>query len=152
MHSDWVGAIRRACREDSGERVRGMVTRVSLESGAIGEMEPSENENLCAGVDPVERLAKFWRNLHPGIRGTFVPLSRSLVAICELRLNNSNGVNCIGIGLSHNFLIPFPSSVGSIGQQEGYLDRCTPTGSGALRQDRIILRLANTEIGSVTGE
>src|SRR6185503_19947144 len=91
VEADRVRPVGRARGEHAVEPVPGIVARVDVEHVALPLVEPGDDDQLVAGLDPEERRLRPRLHLEPGVGGALGALSRRALSFAERRADVAHG-------------------------------------------------------------
>ena len=97
MKPERVRPIGRARREDSGERPALVVARVHLENVASSLVEPRDDDELVAYVDPPERVRDGRFQFDRRIRCSFVALAGRRCAVLQRRSDEADRIHQVPV-------------------------------------------------------
>src|SRR6188472_3152739 len=88
--------------EDARQRPAQVVARMHGEGGAIRLVEPGDEDQFLAHLDPAESVEEGWLDLDRGVRRPLVPLPRRLRRVDELRPNEADWMQRVHVVIEHD--------------------------------------------------
>ena len=90
VEADGIGAIRRARGKDSGKAAVGVGSRTNFQDGAVGWVQPGQNEKVVAGRNSIEGGESEVLYVEPSVGCAFRALLRGVLAIAEGGANDAD--------------------------------------------------------------
>jgi hypothetical protein len=103
MQSEGIRPVRRPCCEDARERSAGVSSRVRLQNVAAGLVQPSDDDELVADLDPIEAGSDRGRELDPRVGRSLGALVGCCVSVFERRADDADRVQLERVKVADRF-------------------------------------------------